>query len=242
MTREIGSVRQLFRYPVKSMAAVAIEGSALGWHGLPGDRRFAFRKTAARNGFPWLQASRLPELIVYQPFGQSDADPLRPTHVRTPAGLELELTSDALRAELSAKLGEDVEVMHLDRGIFDLAPVSVICEATIREIERESGFPLDVRRFRPNVLVETPGGEPFQEDAWVGRTLIFGDPSDGPAVTVTLRDERCVMVNLDPDTAERDARVMKVTARRPGNCAGVYATVVREGRISVGQAVHVRER
>src|SRR5260221_13855982 len=94
---EIGSITHLFRYPVKSMAGVSIDDAKLGWHGFEGDRRHAFRLTAARNGFPFLTASRLDELIRYQPFDPSEAGSILPTHVRTPEGLEVELSSVELR-------------------------------------------------------------------------------------------------------------------------------------------------
>jgi ABC-type multidrug transport system ATPase subunit len=92
-----------------------------------------------------------------------------------------------------------------------------------------------------NVIVETAGAEPFQEDTWVGKTLVFGDQGDGPAVTVTLRDLRCMMLNLDPDTAENDATIMKTRVRLNGNCAGVYGTVVREGPAAIGQTLWLKE-
>ena len=77
----------------------------------------------------------------------------------------------------------------------------------------------------------------FHEDAWVGGTLVFGEADARPAVRVTMRDERCVMINLDPDTAERDARPMKTVVRLNQNMAGVYATVVLNGTIRVGDPV-----
>lgn len=239
--REIGTVVQLFRYPIKSMAGQSLDAASVGWHGLQGDRRFAIRKVDARTGMPWLTASGLNELIRYQPFGSSEADASLPTRVRTPDGAELDIYSDDLRNLIAARFGEAVELMRLDHGVFDEAPVSVISGATIRGVEREAGRPLEARRFRPNVVVETSSAEPFQEDAWVGRTLVLGDEPDGPALAVTLRDVRCAMLNLDPDSAEKDARVMKATARLNGNCAGVYATVVREGRVRVGQTVWLRD-
>jgi uncharacterized protein YcbX len=67
--------------------------------------------------------------------------------------------------------------------------------------------------------------------------LLFGDGDSRPAVSVTLRDVRCMMLNLDPDTAEQDARVMKTVVRLNKNTAGVYATVVRTGTIRVGDPV-----
>jgi uncharacterized protein YcbX len=63
----VGQVREIVRYPVKSMAGIATESVVLGWHGLDGDRRFAFRRVGDDSGFPWLSASRLPELVRYQP-------------------------------------------------------------------------------------------------------------------------------------------------------------------------------
>jgi uncharacterized protein YcbX len=97
---------------------------------------------------------------------------------------------------------------------------------------------LDRRRFRMNVVLETESDEPFLEDNWVGGTLLFGDnEAASPAVHVTMPDLRCVMINLDPDTAAKDARVMKTVARLNQNNAGVYATVVRTGVINIGARV-----
>src|SRR5688572_10565521 len=95
---EIGHVRELVRYPVKSMAGTATESAFLGWHGLAGDRRFAFRRIGDESGFPWLSASKVPGLLRYQPCGldESRGEPL-PTRVRTPDGVEVELRGDALR-------------------------------------------------------------------------------------------------------------------------------------------------
>ena len=117
--------------------------------------------------------------------------------------------------------------------------MSVIGLTTIAGIGREAGLDLDRRRFRANIVVETNREEPFLEDKWVGRTLVFGDRDLRPAVTVTHRDLRCMMINLDPDTAAQDARVMKTVVRLNGNNAGVYATVVRTGTIRVGDRVRV---
>jgi len=235
---EIGRVFEIVRYPVKSMAGTPTESALLGWHGVDGDRRFAFRRVGNKSGFPWLSASRLPALLLYHPVGldESTGEPL-PTHVRTPAGSLVQLGSAALEAELAERLGNHVELMKLKHGIFDEAAVSVISLATIAGIGREAGLDLDRRRFRANILVETERSDPFLEDAWVGRMLVFGDNNSGPTVSVTLCDERCMMVNLDPETGAQDARVMKTVVRLNKNNAGVYATVVRTGAIHVGDRV-----
>jgi hypothetical protein len=56
-------------------------------------------------------------------------------------------------------------------------------------------------------------------------------------VNVTLKDERCVMLNFDPDTAEPHSEMMKTVVRLHNNYAGVYGTAVISGQLQVGQAV-----
>jgi uncharacterized protein YcbX len=254
---ELGRVSAIFRYPVKSMAGESLDVARLGWHGIEGDRRLAFRRLTDNSGLPWLTASKLPELLLYKPFGrnsntaESNTGELLPTHVRTPDGKEYELRSDELREEISSRCGSDLELMYLKHGIFDEACISIISLGTVHSVARESGRGVDLcdlRRFRPNVVIETPMGAigaepfaPFEEDKWVGRELLFGEGNSGAApmaaIGVTMRDERCVMVNFDPDTAERDSEVMKTVVRLNENYAGVYGTVVRAGELRVGQVV-----
>jgi uncharacterized protein YcbX len=278
MPIELGHICTLFRYPVKSMAGERVDSATLGWHGVEGDRRWAVRWVADRGAFPWLTASQLPELLLYQPFGRQDAagdlpSDHGPTHVRTPEGKEYAITDDALRRDIAARHGAEVELMQFRNGIFDDAAVSAIALGTVRGIAREAGLPEtpppnpprsgeesralplpvagrgwggvlgwdDARRFRPNVVIETKDGRPFEEDRWVGKVLEFGDDGIGPAISVTMRDLRCVMINLDPDTAVANGEVMKAVVRLNENHAGVYGTVVRTGELRVGQVVRVRE-
>src|SRR6185295_5706773 len=97
----IGRVRELVRYPVKSMAGTATESAFLGFYGLDGDRRFAFRRHGVEGGMPWLTAGRLPALVLYHPVG-IDESTGEPAHVRTPEGATLGLRSEELRAEVAA--------------------------------------------------------------------------------------------------------------------------------------------
>jgi uncharacterized protein YcbX len=226
------------------MAGAPTDSAHLGFHGIAGDRRFAFRRVGDNSGFPFLTASRFPELLTYQPIGHRDTtgEPL-PTHVRTPSGSDLDLRGEELRSEIARRSGHEVELMMLRHGIFDDGQVSLISLTTIAAIGREAGMEMiDRRRMRANVVIETDRTDPFHEDDWVGATIQFGDDADSAAVSVTSLDERCVMVNLDPETGEQDARVMKAVVRLNGNCAGVYASVVRAGSIRVGQDVLIHRK
>lgn len=239
MAIRIGEVEGLFRYPLKSMRGESLEVASLGWHGIDGDRRLAFRRLDDRSGFPWLTASKLPELICFAPERRAGAGAGDlPTHVRTPGGAELAVFGPDLAAEVGRRHGSPVEMVHLNRGIFDEASISAITSATIAEIGTLVGQPLDVRRFRPNVVIASARSAPFEEDEWVGGVLRFGEGDEAATLVVTNRDERCSMVNFDPDSARSTPEVLKAIVRQRDNNAGVYAAVMRRGRLRVGQPIY----
>ena len=242
MLREIGHVEALFRYPVKSMGGERLEVANLGWHGLDGDRRLAFRRIDDRGGFPWLTAGKFPELLLFAPRRDDDtqSDDL-PKYVRTPDGQEMSVFGEDLAAEIERRCGVSVQMTRLKHGIFDEASISVIASDTMREIGRLAGRELDVRRFRPNVVIRLLRSFPFQEDEWVGGVLSFGERDDAPAITVTMRDVRCSMVNFDPDSARSSPEVMKAIVSAHQNTAGIYGAVTRIGRLAVGQTIFLHE-
>ena len=240
MPIEIGHVEAIFRYPVKSMAGERLAVANLGWHGIEGDRRLAFRRVDDRSGFPWLTASKLPGLLLFAPHRAEDgAEEDLPTHIRTPDGREMSVFGEALAAEVGRRYGAPVQMMQMKHGIFDDASISVIAFDTVREIGRLAGQIPDVRRFRPNVLVRLLRSAPFQEDGWVGGVLSFGkkESDSAPAIAVTMRDVRCSMVNLDPDSASSAPEVLKAVVGANQNNAGIYGTVIRIGQLAVGQPI-----
>jgi uncharacterized protein len=223
----LGSVLALWRYPVKSMAPEALEDVEVGWHGFAGDRRWAFvRAGLERSGFPWMTIREDAAMLDHVP---RFVDPSRPdaskTVVRTPTGVELDVVDPAL----AASLGDGVRVIKQNRGVFDVAPLSLITTQSIAELSGLVGRELEPQRFRPNVLVESDE----REDAWVGRVLRIG----GVTMRVDQRDDRCVIITVDPVTHERDPRVLRTVARERSNCIGVYGSTVREGRVAVGDGV-----
>ena len=238
MPIEIGHVEAMWRYPVKSMRGERCEAAELGWHGLEGDRRLAFRRIDDTTDFPWVTASKLPSLLLFTPH--RDGDEARdglPTHVRTPSGTELAIFGTDLATEVGHLHGARVHMMQLKHGIFDEASVSVITLDTVDEIGRLAGRNADIRRFRPNIVVRPTCVGPFQEDGWVGGVLSFGEGDESPAICVTSRDLRCSMVNFDPDSAQTAPEVLRTVVRVNQNNAGIYGTVTRVGGLAVGQPV-----
>jgi MOSC domain-containing protein len=236
MLMKLGHVEAIFRYPVKSMAGERLEVAELGWHGLEGDRRLAFRQLEDRTDFPWLTASKLPELLLYTPQGPAaNAAGELPSHIRTPAGEEMSVFGAELAEEVGRRLGAPVRMEQSRNGIFDESCLSVIALDTVREITGLTRLEPDVRRFRPNVAVRLLRSGPFLEDEWVGGELSFGEGNGAPAVAVTRRDIRCSMVNFDPDSARPAPEVLKAVVRVHENTAGIYGEVTRIGRLAVGQ-------
>src|SRR5213593_798507 len=121
-------------------------------------------------------------------------------------------------------------------SFFDLFPLSVLTTSSLNELgelEPESRF--DARRFRMNVIVETPA-RGFVENEWVGRSLAIGEDVQ---IGVSLPDPRCVMPSLAQQDLPKDSRILKALAQHNRidvagamyPCAGIYAVAEATGAI-----------
>ena len=230
----VGRVVGLWRYPVKSMAAEPLAEVDVSWHGFSGDRRWAFiRNSVTHSGFPWLTLRERGDMGRYRP---SFVDPTQPdrsaTTVRTPSGDAFDVTDPALAAELCP---QGARVIKQNRGVFDTFPLSLITTQTIARLSETVGVPLDVQRFRPNILVEAAEPAPFPEDSWVGRVLRIGRMS----MRIDKRDGRCVVITIDPVTTERNPTVLRAVARDRQGCLGVYGSTVQPGRAAMNDFVYL---
>ncbi len=232
--RQAGRIVGLWRYPVKSMAAEALAEVEVAWHGLAGDRRWAFiRGDAPRSGFPWFTLRQRADLNYYRPaLVEPERPDKSPILVRTPSGAMLDVADPALAAELDPG---GIRLIKQDRGVFDTLPLSLVTTQTLSRLGEMVGMPLDVSRFRPNLLVEAAGDAPFQEDGWVGRVLRIG----GLRMRVDKRDGRCMVITIDPATARREPAILRTVASEREGCIGVYGSTVAPGRVAVGDAVVV---
>ncbi|HJQ68078.1 MAG TPA: MOSC N-terminal beta barrel domain-containing protein [Blastocatellia bacterium] len=242
MIKELGRVKALFRYPVRSMAGEQLESVRVGPHGFETDRRLALFYVGGGETLRRLKAEQLPQLVRYKPLSKDGGGPDDlPTHTITPDGRELALQGEQLRGELSAAYGSRLQMMRVEGAEIPEAGISLIGVPTIKLFERSIGKSLSPRQFRPNMLIETRGGNAFEEEGWLGRVIKLGAGAEAPSIRITMRNRRCRIVNIDLETGAEDTRVLKTVMLMNNKYAGIYASVVRTGTVTVGDALLVEQ-
>lgn len=210
-----------------------LEAVDVDWNGFAGDRRWAFiRGDLVRSGFPWLTIRENPSMWQYHPrFVEPDKPNSSVTMVRTPSGKDLDVVDPSLAAEL----GHDSRVIKQDRGVFDAFPLSLLTAQSVQSLSTLVGEELDMRRFRPNLYIESTDGGDAPENSWIGEVLEIGEMQ----MRIDKRDKRCVMINVDPDTTVRNAAILRSVAQERDARFGVYGSPVRPGKVEVGDTVSI---
>jgi len=232
--KSVGVVRELRRYPVKSMQGEELPSAALTLQGFEEDRRYAFVQAASRSSFPWFTARELPELLYYRTTVDKPGTPEVAVTVTTPHGKTWRVESDDLRKALEARSGKSLFLLRNSLGSYDAAPVSLISRQTVACIAEESGTEENACRFRPNLLIDLMGAGAFDELQWVGKILRVGSEA---RIAVIKADQRCMMITLDPATGESSPEILKSLVQKHGQCAGIYATVLTPGEVRAGDPI-----
>lgn len=256
----VGKVESLWRYPVKSMRGEELEEAFAGYPGVYGDRVFAFKSSASPAGFPYFTAREQRRLLQYRPRFRYPDNAARPVNlteadkmgagplsadiselmidIETPDGKTLAIDDPALIEMLCSDNDKkhQLTLMRSHRAMTDCRPVSIFSLQSAWQLSEETGTPIDKRRFRANVYVDLASGNGFRENELVGHSLKIG-----PKVVVKVleRDPRCVMITLDPDTAERTPAVLKKVAQAHEGRAGVYGAVIVEGMLHKGDPIEL---
>ncbi len=229
-----------------------------GYAGIYGDRLFAFESSANRRGFPWFTGRDKREMIRYRARFRDPDKAARPVNwteaeenganplsasaadlmidVETPDGKTFAIDDPELINHLRVGIDgkHQLRLLRSDKAMTDCCPLSIFAVQTARKLSEETGVAVDKRRFRANVYVDLTLSDGFAEDKFVGRSLRIGPKV---VVQVLQRDARCMMITLDPDTAEKSPAILKAVAQAHEGMAGVYAAVLVEGIIRKGDPV-----
>ena len=239
MMVDIGTVRALYRYPVKSMRGESVDAVTLRWQGIDGDRQYAFYRAANTSRFPWLTGREVSAMVIYAARYLDPANPRRSrVGVTGPGGGERDVGEASLRDELSAAAGEEVRLLQIGRGTFDSMPISVVSTATGAMLDRRCGRAIDLRRFRPNIVLDFESSDTTEAD-WLDGALVFGDGEAPPRLRLNARIERCAMITLDPDSAAKDVSILRRVVEDFDNLVGVYCAIEAIGTIAVGDRVRL---
>jgi len=238
MSVAVGTVIEITRYPVKSMAGEPLSCAELDWQGIEGDRQYCFYRTADKGRFPWLSGRDFSRLVAYRARFRDPAAPRSsPIDVLTPDGTSLALDDPSLLAEVASGAGCALGLLQSGRGLADAMPLSIVSTATHAALDAARGARLDRRRFRTNILIDSE----VREGEWRGMRLGFGREAEGAEVLIADAIPRCALITVDPDTGARDPAILGTVAREFGNRIGVYAMPVRPGVARLGDVVYIRD-
>lgn len=275
----IGTIAQVWRYPVKSMAGERLASVDLDERGVPGDRQWATRdhvrggiRGAKQLGGLMGLAARTADdgtVVITLPDGREVRADAPDTSAALSEALDHPVTLEALRPatdldhyrrgapehddlldELRAVFALEPDDPLPDLGIFppeimefesppgtyvDAFPLLVLTDASLRSLQALAPQSvIDVRRFRPSLLVHTDG-DGFPEQAWIGHRLQVGDA----VLQILAGCPRCVMVTRGFADLPADRSIMRTLVRETNQLLGVYARVLEPGPVAEGDDVEL---
>jgi hypothetical protein len=279
MISTVGTVKALWRYPVKSMGGEGLEESAMAAGGINGDRTYAVidqatgKVASAKHPRLWSKLLKLSAAFVEAPVSSS---PIPPVRIRLTNGTEIYSNHSDCEARISEALGrpvvltstrpESVSIERVDpllgeKSIFDIgalmaegrfsdyADVHLLTTATLNrlaELGPDSRF--DVRRFRPNVVIESADDQAgFVENDWLGCTVCIGNEV---RLRVTDPSPRCLIPTLAQGDLDRDPGILGIIAAHnsvavpvldgaAAACVGVHAFVIQGGTVRRSDVVRI---
>lgn len=228
----MGTIEQLWRYPIKSTGGERLGGVEVDLRGVRGDRLYAVRDAEGKFGSGKnTRRFRRMDGLLHLGSRYSDETAAGQPQLMDRHGQPVADATRFIRAYLGR---DDVEVAR-EGGVshFDQLPLSILTTATLDWVRRAvPDVPVDERRFRPNILVRTPPGtEPFVEDHWFGRGARIGGTL---RIELVRSSERCVMTNQAQRDLPHSPLVLKAIAAAHDNRLDALATVITPGPARVG--------
>jgi uncharacterized protein YcbX len=218
----IGTVTEIWRYPVKSMAGERLDSCLVTDTGLEGDRRWALVDGAPNRRGKLYTNTQDARLMTYRARLAGEG-----VEVAMPAGRTRRL-DDRLVAELADLMARPLTLRDQAGTNFDDSQVLVVNLATVAAFALEAGVEIDRRRFRANFYIDDL--DPEEELRWLGRRVRAGSA----VLEVVKRCERCAVISRDPDTTLASPELLRLLAQTSETSMGVYCRVLTPGVVSSG--------
>lgn len=236
--KPVGRLQSIYRHPVKAMRGEKLAACRVDAFGLYGDRGYCFLDDS-RNG-KYLSADVVPALLGYSATMTDVAEAGQYPEVRVQArDGSVHAWGESLFAHVAETAKRPVTPVRStpeEGGKNWEDHILIVTDASLREIARSIGCErLDPRRFRGNFVIVLDEDEPFAEDGWIGKQIRINDV----VLQVNKHCERCMYVNIDPDSLEINPAVLKSCVKRHENHFGVYASVITPGSVAEGDTVFV---
>lgn len=228
----IGKIDKLWRYPVKSLLGESCQEVTVDRRGVVGDRWFAIRDRNGKfgSGKSTRRFRKIDQLFELQ--AQYDRDiPV----ITFPDGGVIRGNNPNIDRELSEVLGQPVTLVE-EKNIshFDADSLHIVTSASLKWLKsRLPNSVVDERRFRPNFLINLPGQD-LIEHRWVGKKLKIGQELE---VKITGLTERCVMTNFQQQELPNDSMIAQTIQQHSNLNFGVYAKVITEGVVRIGDEI-----
>lgn len=238
----IGEIGEIIRYPIKSFQGESVQNTTIEPYGLYGDRSHAFLDLTRPGKF--LTATQLPEMVAYRArfIGPESTERFPDIMVTTPSKETYTWGNAALQKRLAEASGRELSAIqyaphHVPIGAIEEEHLLLTTDASLAKLEELWGESVDNCRFRPNIRISLYEPIPFLEETWFGKRLIVGEAE----IIVKRHCERCMIITIDPDTGDRSPSLLKTVAQQRSNYFGVYASVQRTGKISVGDKIYLAD-
>ena len=238
--QKVAQMEQTWVYPVKGMQGVRTIEVGVKSVSVVGDRRIAFTEIDTKGTPTLLDTTKFPGLLRYAPRFENTQDPKNSRIiVTTPQGTEEYIDSPALLEQVADESRRKLAVIRMGRAAYHSMPVSLMSLGSVRQTEEDAHTPVDPRVFRQNLYIKTLADLPYEEDAWLGKMLVFGDEPDSAKLVAIKLDHRCATVNYHPETGVTNPKILKAIVQNHNETLGIYCTIVGEGKIRADAPVYL---
>nr|WP_280136415.1 MOSC N-terminal beta barrel domain-containing protein [Rhizobium sp. Leaf262] len=243
----MGTVEEIWRYPVSSLGGEQLASIHVREHGIQGDRCWAIVDTqSGEAAAPEKQERWRPALFLNSRLNGEA------TEIGFPDGTWINASRSVISARLSDHFGFDVTArpyrsddpaassdVKTAENRYDPSPLHLVTTSALDHLATLLGQDaVQTRRFRPTLLLRTSGEAEFREKSWIGHELQIGA---GLVARATEETKRCGMTLIAQPGIPENADILRTVLRHNRRNFGLYASIETAGTISVGDEVHLRK-